>query len=203
MGSTNVHEKALLKDFVASFEKFDDMLAMDPSDAVEWQLAVGEPDQHGWKRWLPTKFGTNPSFLAPIYAQLPARFPPLYEQLVLSYRWAEVDLGRYRLRANAPGPDLTGLWKEMSCDDFLFKTLIRAGYIPFGKGPDMDYDPVCFDLSARKKKSEFPVVKIDHEEILCHGRIKIVLEMAKTFEDLVLQTIERASRAEKDPEASG
>jgi hypothetical protein len=68
MGSTNVHDEALLKDFVASFEKFDDMLAMDPSDAVEWKLAVGEPDQYGWKRWRPAKIGTNTSFLAPIYA---------------------------------------------------------------------------------------------------------------------------------------
>jgi hypothetical protein len=117
---------------------------------------------------------------------------------VLSYRWAEVDLGRYRLRENAPGPDLSGLWEEMSSDDFLFKTLIRAGYIPFGKGPDMDYDPVCFDLSARKKNSESPIVKIDHEEILCNSRIKVVSELAKTFEGLVLQSIERGAQLERD-----
>lgn len=193
----NDGDETLLKKFVASFEKFDDMLAIDPSDAVEWQLATGDPDQYGWKRWRPAEIGTNPSFLAPIYAHLPARFPPLYEKLVLSYRWAEVDLGSYRLRANGPGPDLGGLWKEMSCDDFLFKTLIRAGYIPFGKGPDMDYDPVCFDLSARKRNSESLIVKIDHEEILCNSRIKVVSELAKTFEGLVLQTIERGAQLEK------
>jgi hypothetical protein len=86
----------------------------------------------------------------------------------------------------------------MSSDDFLFKTLIRAGYIPFGKGPDMDYEAVCFDLSARKKNSESPIVKIDHEEILCNSRIKVVSELAKTFEGLVLQSIERGAQLERD-----
>jgi hypothetical protein len=202
MGSRLERDEALLQNFVASFQKFDDMLAMDPSDLVEWQLAVGDPDQYGWKRWRPAKIDTNSSFLEPIYAKLPARFPPLYERLVLSFRWAEVELDGYRLRANGPGPDLNGLWEEMSGDDFLFKTLIHAGYIPFGKGPDVDYDPVCFDLSFRKENSEFRIVKVDHEEILCNSRIKVVSELARTFEDLVLQTIERGAQIEKSPTGS-
>ena len=198
MGARLERDEALLQKFVASFQKFDDMLAMDPSDTIEWQLAVGDSDKYGWKRWRPAKIDTNPSFLEPIYAKLPARFPPLYERLVLSYRWAEVELDSYRLRANGPGPDLNGLWEEIAGDDFLFKTLIHAGYIPFGKGPDVDYDPMCFDLSARKENSEFQIVKIDHEEILCNSRIEVVSEVAKTFEDLVLQTIERAAHIEKN-----
>ncbi len=42
-----------------------------------------------------------------IYSKLAARFPPIFERLVLSYRWAEVDLTDYRLIANPPGTDLT------------------------------------------------------------------------------------------------
>jgi hypothetical protein len=38
------------------------------------------------------------------------------------------------------------------------------------------------------------VVKIDHEEILCNRRIKIVAELAPSFEDLVLGTIQAAKR---------
>jgi|SRR4029077_15438076 len=45
----------------------------------------------------------------PLYAKLPARFPPLYEQLLLSYRWAEVDLPSFTLLANSPGEGLSGL----------------------------------------------------------------------------------------------
>ena len=58
----------------------------------------------------------------------------------------------------------------------------------------MDYDPVCFDMNSRKKNREMRVVKIDHEEILCNYRIKVVAELARSFEALVLQTIEAANK---------
>jgi hypothetical protein len=96
--------------------------------------------------------------------------------------------------ANPPGPDFKEFFREISRDPGLWEALIRAGYIRFGKGPDMDYDPVCFDMNSRKKNREMRVVKIDHEEILCNFRIKVVAELAPSFEALVLQTIEAANR---------
>lgn len=138
---------------------------------------------------------TDSSKLEPLYAKLPARFPPLYEQLVLTYRWAEVDLGSYRLCGNPPGPDLLGLFRKMQYDRIIFAFLLKSGFIPFGKGPDMDYDPVCFDLTHRKKNRECEVVKLDHEEILCNERIKAVARLAPTFEALVGDTIAAAKRA--------
>jgi len=132
--------------------------------------------------------------LDPLYAKLPARFPPLYEQLVLTYRWADVDLASYRLLGNPMGPNLSGLLDKMLKDKFLSACLLRNGYIPFGKGPDIDYDPVCFDLKSRKKNREFSIVKLDHEEILCNERIRVVAELAPTFEQFVRTTIEAADR---------
>ena len=132
--------------------------------------------------------------LEPLYVKLPARFPPLYEQLVLTYRWADVDLGSYRPLGNALGTDLSGLLDEMLKDKFLSACLLKNGYIPFGKGPDMDYHPVWCNLKSRKKNREFSIVKLDHEEILCNERIKVVAEPAPTFEHLVKTTIELANR---------
>jgi len=132
--------------------------------------------------------------LEPLYATLPARFPPLYEQLVLTYRWADVDLGLYRLLGNPLGPNLSGLLDKMLKDEFLSTCLLKSGYIPFGKGPDIDYDPVCFDLKSRKKNREFSIVKLDHEEILCNQRIKVVAQLALNFEQLVKTTVEAANR---------
>ena len=88
-----------------------------------------------------------------------------------------------------------GLLHEISKDKVLSTCLLKNGYIPFGKGPDIDYDPVCFDLKSRKKNREFTIVKLDHEEILCNGRTKVVAELAPTFEQLVRKTIEASSRA--------
>jgi hypothetical protein len=92
--------------------------------------------------------------------------PALFERLVLSYRWAEVDLRSYRLLANPPGRGLEALLEGMSSDRILWKYLLEAGYIRFGMGADIDYDPICFDVNSRKKNRDCRIVKIDHEEIL-------------------------------------
>ncbi len=190
-------EPDLLAQSVATFEKFDDMSGSRELDPVAWELRIVEPDEYGSIEWRPAKTATDPKLLDPLYARLPARFPPLYEQLVLSYRWAEVDLQSFRLLANPPGADLDGLLAEIEKDKGLTESLIPAGYIKFGKGTDMDYDPVCFDIKSRTKGKDYRIVKIDHEEILCNCRVKVVAELAPSFEQLVRQTIERASSPAK------
>lgn len=161
-------------------------------DPVGWDLKIAEPDQHGWINWRPARISTDRRLLDPLYAKLPARFPPLYEQLVLSYRWAEVHLQTFTLLANPAGADLSGLLAEIQRDKGLTESLIPAGYIKFAKGPDMDYDPVCFDIKNRTKSKDYRIVKIDHEEILCNWRVKVVAELAPSFEQLMAQTIARA-----------
>ncbi len=170
------------------------MTAFEGIDLIATELASETLGAYGEKHWQPLKVETPRSALDSIYAKLPARFPPLYERLVLSYRWAEVDLGTYRLVANPPGSGVDGLFREMSGDEGLTESLLPAGYIQFGKGPDVNYDPVCFDLNARRKNREFRIVQIDHEEILCNYRIKVVDELAPSFEQLVKHTIERSAQ---------
>jgi hypothetical protein len=195
MASNEQYAATLIENFVASFEKLDEILVVDEHlDPIGWQLALSEPDEHGFKSWRPIKADTPHQALEAIYAKLPARFPRLYEELVLTYRWEEVDLQSCRLLANPPGSDLAGLLAQMSKDPAFWNTLRGAGYIQFGNGPDMDYDPVCFDLSARKKNGDCRIVKIDHEEILCNNRLKVVSEIALSFEDLMRRTIEIASK---------
>jgi hypothetical protein len=184
---------ALLEQFVASFEKLDQLWTSKELDLIAWELGVGEIDEYGYRNWRPIKALADRSSLDPLYANLPGSFPPLFELLALSYRWAEVDLQSFRLLANPPGGDLAGLFEQISGDPGLYESLIPAGYVQFGRGPDMDYDPVCFDINRRTKNRDYPVVKIDHEEILCNYRIKVVAELAPSFEVLVQRTIESAS----------
>jgi hypothetical protein len=101
---------------------------------------------------------------------------------VLSCRLAEVYLQSYRLLANPPGPGLDGLLRKSSADAFTGKCLLKAGYIQFGKGPDIDFDPVCFDISSRRKKGrDCKIVKNDHAWILCDGWVKVVAKLASSF----------------------
>jgi hypothetical protein len=193
MTSVREYEQSLLQRFVRSFEKLDEMEAVEHIYPITWKLATGDPDQYGAKRWRPVEISTEAESLEPIYSQLPARFPHLYERLVLSYRWADVDLQSFTFIANPPGPDLSGLLQEISKDPTLWTVLRKAGYIQFGKGPDLDYDPVCFDTSSRKKKGrDYRIVKIDHEQILCYDQVKVVKEIAPSFEQLMLATVEKA-----------
>lgn len=190
-------ERDLLEQFVATFETFDDMSTSREHEPMAWELKVVEPDQYGWFQWRPARISTDPRLLDLLYARLPARFPPMYEQLVLSYRWAKVDLDTFTLLANPPGADLSGLLTEIEKDKGLTESLIPAGYIKFGKGPDLDYDPVCFDIKSRTKGKDYRIVKLDHEEILCNYRVKVVAELAPSFQQLVRQTIERAHSSNK------
>ena len=92
----------LIEKFVASFESVaEEMVADEILDPVGWQLASGPANDYGRKPWRPRRERTNASELQPLYAKLPARFPPLYEELVLSYRWADVDLQTFTLRSTA------------------------------------------------------------------------------------------------------
>jgi hypothetical protein len=194
MTTTTENESALIERFVASFVKLDELSADQQLDPIAWHLAIGDPNQYGLKRWRPKKTITQPDTLKAIYAKLPGRFPPVYERLILSYRWAEIDLESYRLLANPAGPDLNGLLEQISKDPAIFVSLSRAGHLQFGMGPDTDYDPVCFDLNSRGQNGDCCVVKIDHEEILCSNRAKVIGELAPSFEQLVLGTISRANQ---------
>lgn len=192
MTKTPFGQDRLLEQFITSFKNFDEMIADEILSPIAWQLSIVEPDQSGYKHWEPKKVETSPSDLDLIYAKLPGRFPRLFEKLVLKYRWAEVDLGFYRLLANPPGEGLTGLLQEISRYPGLWAALLPAGYIQFAKGPDVDYDPVCFDIRNRKKNGECRIVKIDHEEILCNNRVKVVAELAPSFRELILKTLDQS-----------
>lgn len=96
-----------------------------------------------------TAFGLSPraaiagrEALDPLYAKLPGRFPPLFEQLVTAYDWEEADLGPFRLLPNPLGRDVSGL---------------EGGFIPFGVGPDGAM--VCFDTERRRNDRDCPVVQ--------------------------------------------
>lgn len=183
-------DAALLARYTAAFEKLDYLSHFIVSPA----LKVGI-DIDGWEQWQPRPIATPRSALDALYREMEVsgtlRFPPLYEALVLSYRWTDVDLDGYRLLANEPAEELMPLLAAMRADKHLYTTLVSNGYLPFAKGLDMDYDPVCFDR-RHQKSGDCRVVKLDHEAILCHARIREVGELAPDFRSLVVQTIHKA-----------
>ena len=172
MKQVKPNDKALLDAFVAAF-------------------SVGATDIYGQWNWQPLAQETDPKHLEPLYAALPGEFPPLYETLVLSYRWPFAELASMSLLANPQGPTLGGLLAEIQQDRGLWDELTPHGYIQFGRGWGGSYDPVCFDTHHRDKDGDCRVVQIDHEAILCNFRIREVSEIAGTFRGIVAAALEQ------------
>jgi hypothetical protein len=183
----------LVDSFVGTFEKLGDLWTSYELDPIAWELTDGELNDYGMKQWRPIRISTEQSALQALYANLPARFPPLYERLVLSYRWAEIDLGLFRLLPNPPGPGLDGLTAEFFRHRAMQEILFPNQCLQFGKGPDVNYDAICFDWSRRLRGGDCPVIQVDHEEILSHNRFKKVAELAPSFRELMLRVIAKAA----------
>jgi len=128
---------------------------------------------------------TDISALERLYRRLPAKFPQLYEQLVLSYRWQKSDVREgFLLLPNPHGGDLTGLADAIFRDKGMYSEMLPSGFIQFGCRAAYDYDPICFH-TGNCTSLDYPIVVLDHEEILCNWRIKIVDTIASSFREFV------------------
>jgi hypothetical protein len=186
----------LLQKYVATFRTWDDQIVFEyEAPPPELVVAMRPECDDDYTRWQAIRCSTLPAAVEALERALPGSLPSLYRELVLSYRYLEVELGRYRLLANPPSEGLDGLREAMFRDQFLFPTLLHHGYIQFGRGPDYNYDPVCFNAAGRRHNGELEVVRLDHEQILCYERIKIVERLAGSFRELVEETIERSQAA--------
>jgi hypothetical protein len=124
----------LMVHFVLSFAMLDELWADRTLDPIAWELAAGESYELGRKTWWPAKQRTDPSYLQPLHAAVPTRFPSLYESLVLHFLWADVDLRLFTLFANPKAGDLKLLLGRIATDQHFWNHLIHAGYTPVGRG---------------------------------------------------------------------
>ncbi|MBK9619085.1 MAG: hypothetical protein IPO31_07840 [Candidatus Obscuribacter sp.] len=131
---------------------------------------------------------TDVAALTPVYAKLNRRFPPIYEHLLLNYRWTCGDTDAVCFWANPPGPDLVAFFESYFRDKYLVQFCLDNGYLPFGGAANGGYDPVCFDCN-KGSSTDRPVVQLCHESILVGHHIKVVQNLFSSFESLVLRVI--------------
>lgn len=179
---------------MAAFGKLDNLVLCDEKQLLPPELDAGNDDSP-WarRRWKPAVASTNRAALAELHKALPASLPPLYEQLVLSYRWLEVELRDFAiLFANPPGNGLKALLAKMTCDRAMTDVLFPLGLIPFGQASDGRYDPVCFDTARRAGRGDCPVMRIEHEAVLCNQRVSDSWEIAGSFRSFVEAVVAKA-----------
>jgi hypothetical protein len=114
------------------------------------------------------------------YSQIPFRYPRLFEELCRSYSWSEVVLGDVELAENPVASDLSGWAASVAYDPILWAFLVPRGYLIFGRMSGGRYDPCAFDMN-RRRASDAPVVRVDHEEVLSFERIGHPVQLASSF----------------------
>lgn len=118
-----------------------------------------------------------------LYQSIPLRFPPLFEQLLLTYRWSNVSTALFALYDHPPGNDSLGFKGAISSDKFLFEGCLQNNLLIFGKAQN-SYNPICFHCTSASSSS---IVEIDHESILITGKkLKTIRQISKDFKTLCL-----------------
>jgi hypothetical protein len=120
------------------------------------------------------------SCLDSFYAEVPCRYPAVFETLVAEYGWQELEIGDLDFASNPPGPSLGPLAKAVRYDPTLWDFLLHHRYLIFGRMSRGRYDPVAFDMN-RPRGDDAPVVRVDHEEILSFNRLGRPTELARSL----------------------
>lgn len=130
-----------------------------------------------------------PPWLAPFEQKLPFRLPPTYRSLLLRYRFPCFEVGSVSLFGNVDGLSRDELVVASIRDRWLTPVMHADGFIQIGRPDTGDYDPICFDMRRRTKSGEGRIVQLDHEEILCNERTRIVQNVADSFLDLLARGV--------------
>jgi hypothetical protein len=124
--------------------------------------------------------------------KLPRRLPASFRSLVLRYAFPSFDAGHLRFFANTGDDASEELAVGIFRDQFIANATLKAGYIQFARPQDGSYDPICFDARRSVSNREFPIVRLDHEAILCHDRIREAAPISKSFYRFVADLVDRA-----------
>lgn len=119
-------------------------------------------------------------------ARLARRFPASFGSLISRYEFAPFDLGGISFfgstrQAAEPSQEL----RLAMFDPALGGWLAAKGYIQIGRPDTGDYDAVCFDTNQKKSNRESPIVRIDHESVFCHSRVRVTQLLAPSFYKLI------------------
>jgi hypothetical protein len=124
--------------------------------------------------------------------KLPRRLPASFRSLVVRYAFRSFDAGDLHFFANTGDDSSDELTVAVFRDRFIANATLKSGYIQFARPEDGSYDPICFDARRSVSNREFPIVRLDHEAILCHDRIREVAPVAKSFYRFVADLVDRA-----------
>jgi hypothetical protein len=152
-------------------------------DWVDWHIVPsnGAP-------WLPE-----------VETSLRFRLPASFRSLLARYLFPSFEVGPLFLYSvGVRDPKSTGEeFRYAIFDAIMFPFLLDKGLLRFAQPQDWSYDPVCFDFRNANRKSEPGVVRVDHEEILCNDRLRVIETISPAFREL-MEDMTRSLRNKSD-----
>ena len=124
--------------------------------------------------------------------KLPRRLPASFRSLVTRYAFPSFEAGGLNFFANKGDDSQDELSVAIFHDQFIADATLKSGYIQFARPAGGDYDPICFDARHSVNNREFPIVRLDHEDILCRERIRSVATLSDSFYRFVDDLVSRA-----------
>ena len=118
-------------------------------------------------------------------AKLPRRLPPSFASLVTRYSFLSFELAEVEFFANLGDHEEEELVEVAFKDQYLWRPALAQGFIQIGRPTDGSYDPVSFDMRTSRSDGEWPLVRLDHEELLQRERVVICEEIAESFLALI------------------
>ncbi len=129
--------------------------------------------------------------LRTLEVKLPKRFPASFRSLLTRYAFPSFDAGGLSFFSNTGTASDDELSVAIFNDRNIAAATLKAGYIQFARPETQSYDPVCFDARRASSNREFPLVRLDHEEILCRERIVVTATLADSFYLFVADFVSR------------
>lgn len=127
----------------------------------------------------------DPLWIQSIEARLPFRIPNLYRDILSTFAFTPFDFNGVSFFANL-GNSMDR--EDISCRIFLDKAIQDALFaqklFQIGNPIDASYDPICIQCSS-KKTQDGAIIRVDHESVLCHHKVKIVQILSPSFSQLI------------------
>jgi hypothetical protein len=123
----------------------------------------------------------NAPWIVDLEAKLPKLLPASFRSLLARYSFSAFDAGALSFFANLGDGSDQDLGVAIFKDGIIADSTLKSGYIQFARPVSGSYDPVCFDANHSPKNREFPIVRLDHEEILSRDRILVSENIADSF----------------------
>jgi len=137
---------------------------------------------------VPIQGAENTSRLRRFEEKLPKRLPQSFQSFLSRYSFPEFDV--LGITLFAWDSDLNPYIEEASAaKDSLSEFLLPAGFVQVGRTDAGGFDAICFDFNDPAQNREYRIVQVDHEDILCNSKVRVVATPWPSFIGLVQNTL--------------